>query len=156
MMFARLTRIFVVLTLTLLLAGCNSLHPRQEISVNYDVEVTDPSVKRLTEVTSNIRLVATGVFTPGTYTIGKTPVSIPPNTSFELKLAMPVTNPKVISAKDATGTFSVSRPISVMAVPVPLTISLYKGTVSGEMDLVRGMAAFFVNLLQVGVISGDT
>lgn len=156
MIFARLTRILAVFALTILLAGCNSLHPRQEISVNYDVEVTDPSVKRLTEVTSSIRLVATGVFTPGTYTIGKTPVSIPPNTSFELKLAMPVSNPKVISARDATGTFCVSRPISVMAVPVPLTISLYKGTVSGEMDLVRGMAAFFVNLLQVGVISGDT
>lgn len=139
-----------------MVAGCGAFHHKETIAVDYDVEVTDPSVKRLTEVTSNIRLVASGVFTPGTYTIGKTPVSIPPNTSFELKISLPVTNPKVISAKDATGTFSVSRPISVMAVPVPLTISLYKGTVSGEFDLVRGMAAFFVNLLQVGVISGDT
>lgn len=153
-LFAR-ALLSLLLTCTML-SSCSALHHREEITVNYNVDVTDPSVKRLTEVTSSIRLMASGVFTPGTYIIGKTPVSIPPNTSFELKLAMPVTDPHVISTKDATGTFSVSRPISVMAVPVPLTISLYKGTVSGEVDLVRGLAAFFVNLLQVGVISGDT
>jgi hypothetical protein len=149
------TMLAILLTCTIL-SSCGFLQHREAIKVDYEVQVTDPSVKRLTEVTSSIRLVASGEFTPGTYTIGKTPVSIPPNTSFELKLAMPVTDPKVISAHDATGTFTVSRPISVMAVPVPLTISLYKGTVSGEVDLVRGLAAFFINLLQVGVISGDT
>lgn len=148
--------LLAVLLASSMFCGCSMLHHREAITVNYEVQVTDPSIKRLTEVTSNIRLVASGVFTPGTYSFGNTLVSIPPNTSFDLKLAMPVTNPSFISTRDATGTFSVSRPISVMGVPVPLTISLYKGTVSGEVDLVRGIAAFFVNLLQVGVVSGDT
>jgi hypothetical protein len=140
-----------------MVSGCGNfgVH-REEIKADYDVEITDPSIKRLTDVTANIKLVASGTFTPGTYVIGKTPVAIAPNTHFDLKLSLPVNDPKVISTHNATGTFSVNRPISVMAVPVPLTISLYKGTVSGEVDLVRGLAAFFVNLLQVGVISGDT
>lgn len=151
-------RAILAISLMLILTGCSNFgfHPRQEIKANYDVAVTDPSIKRLTEVTSNVKLVASGIFTPGTYVFGKAPISIAPNTHFSLQLSMPVTDSKVISTKEATGTFSVDRPISVMAVPVPLTISLYKGTVSGEVDLVRGMAAFFVNLLQVGVISGDT
>lgn len=141
-----------------MISGCGmfGLSKKEVIKADYDVEITDPSIRRITDITSNIKLVATGVFTPGTYLIGKTPVAIAPNTNFEVKLSLPVTDPKVISTHDATGTFSVSRPISVMAVPVPLTISLYKGTVSGEMDLARSIAAFFVNLLQVGVISGDT
>ncbi len=141
-----------------MISGCGMLEltKKEVIKADYDVEITDPSIRRITDITSNIRLVASGVFAPGTYLIGKTPVAIAPNTSFEVKLSLPVTDPKLISTHDATGTFSVSQPISVMAVPVPLTISLYKGTVSGEMNLARSIAAFFVNLLQVGVISGDT
>lgn len=150
--------LMVLLLTSVTFSACSmfGLNKKEVIKADYEVEITDPSMKRITEVTTNIKLNATGVFTPGTYLIGKTPVAIAPNTSFELKLSLPVTNPKVISTHDATGTFTVSQPISVMAVPIPLTISLYKGTVSGELDLVRGLAAFFVNLLQVGVISGDT
>lgn len=154
---ARLRAFLTCLFLCTTLTSCGILNAHREvIKADYDVEITDPSVRRLTDVTANIKLVASGTFTPGTYVIGKTPVAIAPDTHFDLKLSLPVNDPKVISTRDATGTFSVNRPISVMAVPVPLTISLYKGTVSGEVDLVRGMAAFFVNLLQVGVISGDT
>lgn len=154
---AKLRVLFAAFFICATLSGCGMFGAQREIiKADYDVEITDPSIKRLTDVTANIKLVASGTFTPGTYVIGKTPVSIAPNTHFDLKLSVPVSDPKVISTHDATGTFSVNRPISVMAVPVPLTISLYKGTVSGEVDLVRGLAAFFVNLLQVGVISGDT
>lgn len=154
---AKLRVLFAAFFMCATLSGCGMFGAQREIiKADYDVEITDPSIKRLTDVTANIKLVASGTFTPGTYVIGKTPVSIAPNTHFDLKLSVPVSDPKVISTHDATGTFSVNRPISVMAVPVPLTISLYKGTVSGEVDLVRGLAAFFVNLLQVGVISGDT
>lgn len=150
--------LLVLLLTSVTFSACSmfGLNKKEVIKADYEVEITDPSMKRITEITTNIKLNATGVFAPGTYLIGKTPVAIAPNTSFELKLALPVTDPKVISTHDATGTFTVSQPISVMAVPIPLTISLYKGTVSGELDLVRGLAAFFVNLLQVGVISGDT
>ncbi len=150
--------LLVLMLTSVTFSACSmfGIHKKEAIKADYDVEITDPSMKRITDITSSIKLNASGVFTPGTYLIGKTPVAIAPNTSFELKLAVPVTDPKVISTREATGTFSVSQPISVMAVPVPLTISLYKGTVSGEVDLVRGLGAFFVNLLQVGVISGDT
>lgn len=157
--FARQTfSVLLALIFTsVMISGCGmfGLTKKEVIKADYEVEITDPSIRRITDITSNIKLVASGVFAPGTYMIGKTPVAISPNTSFELKISLPVTDPKVISTHDATGTFSVSQPISVMAVPVPLTISLYKGTVSGEMDLARGISAFFVNLLQVGVISGD-
>ncbi|MBC7998274.1 MAG: hypothetical protein IAF58_10040 [Leptolyngbya sp.] len=151
-------RIVLFVTIAMMLAGCGTIFaPKKElVKADYDVEVTDPNIKRLTEVTSNIKLVASGEFTPGTYIIGKMPVSIPPQTKFELNIAVPVANPSVISTHDATGTLTVSREISVMAVPVPLNISLHHGTVSGEVDLVRGLSAFFVNILQVGVISGDT
>lgn len=150
--------ILLYLIVAITLAGCgNTFAPKKElVKADYDVEVTDPNIKRLTEVTSNIKLVASGEFTPGTYIIGKTPVSIPPQTKFELNIAVPVANPSVISTKDATGTLSVNREISVMAIPVPMNISMHHGTVSGEVDLVRGLSAFFVNILQVGVISGDT
>ena len=61
----------------------------------------------------------------------------------------------VISTAKATGTLVTSNQISFNAIPVPKVIDMNKGTVSADVDLARSVGAFFINLIQVGSMSGD-
>lgn len=148
----------LVLLCTLSLCGCTGKQAgstQQEIDINYQVKIEDPDIKRLTTVTQGVDIAASGNFSAGTYMVKNSLVSIPPNTKFQLKLRLPIDNPDVISTANATGTLSTNNQISFNTIPIPKVIDLNKGTVSGDVDLARSIGAFFINLIQVGSLSGD-
>jgi hypothetical protein len=143
--------LFVVLT-----SGCGPSKPaEQKIAANFVVKVEDPAILRLTNVTSNVEIVASGDFSSGTFFIKNSLVSIPPDTKFQVNLKLPIDDPNVISTARATGTLVTSNQISFNAIPVPKIIDMNKGTVSADVDLARSVGAFFLNLIQVGSMSGD-
>ena len=135
--------------------GCSEHRKEPEIKAGFEVKVQDPDIRRFTDVTSNIEIVASGAFKPGTFFIKNSLVSIPPDTQFNLSLSLPIDNPAVISTANASGELWTSNQLSFNAVPVPKTIELRQGTVSGHVDLARSVGAFFLNLIQVGAVSGD-
>ncbi len=148
----------LVLLCTLSLCGCGgkqAASTEQKIDINYQVKIEDPDIKRLTTVTQVVDISASGNFAAGTYMVKNSLVSIPPNTKFQLKLRLPIDNPDVVSTANATGTLSTNNQISFNTLPIPKVIDLDKGTVSGDVDLARSVGAFFINLIQVGSISGD-
>lgn len=136
--------------------GCNIGRDGQTvIKADFVVRVKDPDIRRLTDITENVEIGATGAFEPGTFIVNNSLVSIPPDTKFRLLLNMPIRDPSVISTHEATGTLSTTQQISVNAFPIPKVIELRKGSVAGQMNLARTVAAFFLNLVQVGSVSGD-
>lgn len=134
-----------------LTSGCKPPPQKRAFNANADVKVTDHTLRRLTDVTARVELLATGSFTPGLYEINKTVLAIPPDTKFRLNLALPIKNPAVISTRPATGTLWTSQQMSVNGVPAPQTINLDEGKVTGEFDMMRSIGAFLINLFQVGV-----
>lgn len=137
------------------IGGCADNRKEPEIKAGFEVKVQDPDIRRFTDVTSNIEIVASGTFKPGTFFLKNSLVSIPPGTQFNISLSLPIDNPAVISTANASGELWTSNQLSFNAVPVPKTIELKQGTVSGHVDLARSVGAFFLNLIQVGAISGD-
>lgn len=135
--------------------GCANTRKEPEIKAGFEVKIQDPDIRRFTNVTSNLEIVASGVFKPGTFFIKNSLVSIPPDTQFNISLSLPIENPAVLSTAKASGELWTSNQLSFNAVPVPKTIELKQGTVSGHVDLARSVGAFFINLIQVGAISGD-
>jgi hypothetical protein len=135
--------------------GCANNHKEPEIKAGFEVKVQDPDIRRLTNVTSNIEVVASGVFKPGTFILKNSLISIPPDTQFNISLSLPIDNPAVISTENASGELWTSNQLSFNAVPVPKSIELKGGTVSGHVDLARSVGAFFLNIIQVGALSGD-
>jgi hypothetical protein len=121
---------------------------RAGINVTFDVKVTDPDLQRLAAATDHIELVARGQFAPGTYEINHRQIKFEPDTAFILKLALPITDATVIHSADATGSLYTSRPFSAQGIELPQTIDLAKGKVSGDVDIVRTLGAFFVSFLQ--------
>lgn len=155
--FLHYSVVVLMLVCSVSVTGCTSQQAstKQQIKANFDVKVEDPSIKRLTNVTEKVQVIASGDFENGTYFIKNSVVSIPPKTTFQLNLTLPIENPDVVSTANAVGTFSTNNQISFNTVPVPREIKLDKGTVSGEVDLARTMGAFFVNMIQVGAMSSD-
>lgn len=148
----------LVLFCTMSLTGCTGKQAgsmEHKIDINYQVKIDDPNIKRLTNVTQSVDIVAAGDFATGTYLVKNSLVSIPPDTKFQLKLKLPIDNPDVISTANATGTLSTNNQISFNTIPIPKVIDFEKGTVSGDVDLARSIGAFFINLIQVGSLSGD-
>ncbi len=152
-LFIHAIAVFLLLSLT----ACNqkAATQRHTISASVAVPVTDTVIRRLTDITSSIDIVADGEFNPGNYQINNMLVSIQPNTSFHLKLSLPIKDPASISTTFATGAFESSQPLSLNGIPVPKEIELTEGKVSAEIDLVRTISAFLVGLLQASGESGD-
>jgi len=128
---------------------------KRTIKAAVDVPVRDPVIRKLTEVTSNIDIVADGEFNPGSYQFKSMVVAIQPNTRFHLSLTLPIKNPASISTTLATGSFSTTEIISINGIPVPKTIDLTEGKVSAEIDLARSITAFFFSILQASGESTD-
>jgi len=148
----------VFLFCAILVSGCSppkaaSDHPK--IDAKVQVKVEDPNIKRFTNITSNAQVVASGNFAAGTYFVKNSVVSIPPDTTFQLNLKLDIDDPNVISTAEASGTLTTNNQISFNTIPVPKTIDLNKGTVSGDVDLARSIGAYFFNLIQVGSVSDD-
>lgn len=145
--------VFFLLSLT----ACSqtAVTQRHTISASVAVPVTDSVIRRLTEITSSIDIIAAGEFNPGNYQINNMLVAIKPNTSFHLKLSLPIKDPASISTNFATGSFESTQPIAVNSIPVPKAIELTEGKVSAEIDFVRTISAFLVGLLQASGESGD-
>lgn len=153
----KLLTYLVVAFFLLSLTACTqkNVMQRHTISAAVAVPVTDSVIRRLTDITSSIDIVADGEFNPGNYQINNMLVSIQPNTSFHLKLALPIKDPSSISTTFATGSFETTQPLSVNSIPVPKAIDLTEGKVSAEIDFVRTISAFLVGLLQASGESSD-
>lgn len=146
----------VLLLIMAFISGCGQAPAQKRImKAEIDVRVIDPVLKELIDVTSRINIVVSGEFSPGTYLIEKTSLTFAPNTKFLLKLSLPINDLSVIHNRNASGTLWTSQPFSVNAIAVPQTITLAGGTVSGDVDLVRSMGVFFLQLLQAAPIVGD-
>ncbi|CAN5379110.1 hypothetical protein BH11CYA1_BH11CYA1_22750 [soil metagenome] len=150
-----LPAIFAILLLSLTACGQKAVSQRHTISAALAVPVTDLVIRRLTEITSKIDIVADGEFNPGNYQINNMLVTIQPNTAFHLKLSLPIKDPSSISTTLATGSFETTQPMSVNTIPVPKEIQITEGKVSAEIDLVRTISAFLVGLLQASGESSD-
>lgn len=125
-----------------------SLTKRQTINAQYDVKVTNPTIRFITDATANIDLVASGSFTPGTYSFNKKLVTFFPGTTFSLRLTLPINEPGTIHTRDASGSIWTSQPFEVNGIPAPTTLEFGKGQVSGQVDLVRSLGAFLLTFLQ--------
>lgn len=150
-------QVFVLITLIFNLTACSKTTgvQKQTISAAMSVPVNDPVIRRLTDATSSIDIVADGEFNPGNYHVNNMLVTIAPNTRFNLKLSLPIKDPAAISTKLATGSFTCSENLTINTIPVPKSIELTKGNVSAEVDLVHSMTAFLVSLLQASGESND-
>jgi len=139
------------------LSSCSFFSPikkEQTIAANFDIPVKDPTIRRLTEVTSRCHIKANGKFKAGTYLLNNVPVSVKDATSFRLDLIIPVDNPDVINTENAQGSLHTSKQLSVANLPVPIDISLQDGKLKGQFNLGRALAAFFFNLIQLDVPNG--
>ncbi len=150
-------RAFLLLTLIVNLSACGKTAGVQKQTINaaMSVPVSDPVIRRLTEVTSSIDIVAAGEFNAGNYHVNNMLVTIAPNTRFNLKLSLPIKDPAAISTRLVTGSFESSESLTINAIPVPKSIELTRGKVSAEVDLVHSMTAFLVSLLQASTESSD-
>ncbi len=128
---------------------------KHTIKAEYDVPVADADLRKLTDVTASIDLIASGEFKPGTYLINNVTTTFPPDTKFRIDLTLPINDPGVISTREAKGWLTASRQWVVNGMPAPLKVQLDRGTVSGEVDLVRTLGAFFFDLIQPGTADGD-
>ena len=145
-----------MLLLPVLLAGCNrGVLQKRAINASFDVKVTDPDIKQLTDVTSKIDIVASGEFTPGTYLINNKSVQFEPDTTFKLQLTLPIDDPAIIHTRYATGSLWTSKQLHINGIPMPQTVELSSGQVSGEVDLIRSLGAFFIACLQKSGDVGD-
>lgn len=136
------------------LTGCSTA-ARHTINASIDVPVTDKHLKQITQATEKADISATGEFASGVFFINNAPITIPKNTTFVLKLTLPIKDPSVVSTKDATGSLWTSNQISIAAVPAPQMIEFKEGEVSAELNLARSMAAFIFNLIQVSNKTGE-
>lgn len=139
---------------SIVLTGCSTA-AKHTINASIDVPVTDKHLKQITEATQRAEISATGEFASGLFFINNAPITIPQNTTFVLKLTLPIKDPSVISTKAASGSLWTSNQISIAAVPAPKMIEFKEGVVSAELDLARSMAAFIFNLIQVSNRTGE-
>ncbi len=147
----------MALSLIVPLSSCSFFNPirrEQTIAANFDIPVKDPTIRRLTEVTSRCHIKANGKFKSGTYLLNNVPVSVKDGTLFRLDLTLPVNNPDVINTEEAQGSLHTTKQMSVANLPVPLDISLQDGKLKGQFNLGRALAVFFFNLIQLEVPNG--
>ncbi len=140
----------------ILVGGCADITPqKQTVKADIRIKVEDPVVRRITEVTDRFDLQASGKFKGGSFMVHDKTLKFEPDTTFTLKLTLPIDDPKVISTKYATGELVTSQPISVNGIPAPEKLILKKGTVTGDVDIVRTIGIFIFNVLEYQNVSDE-
>lgn len=115
---------------------------KQVIDSPLEVKIINPNFKRITNITENLDIKATGKFRAGTFYFRDTPIVIPKGTSFELSLKTPIDDPSVISTKNATGTFKTSNQIEYGSVAIPKSLEIKSGKLEVYMDFAKCLSAF--------------
>lgn len=121
--------------------------PKPVIPAIVNVKITDPAVKRILGVTDHVSLVALGKLKPGTFTVNGRSIMIKEPTSFKLQISMPIDNPSELSTKRASGSLWTSEELVFMGLPLPKTIELKDGKATSNVDLLRLLSMYFVNVL---------
>ncbi|CAN5469757.1 hypothetical protein BH10CYA1_BH10CYA1_49560 [soil metagenome] len=142
-------QIVTLMSCLLLFGGCAEVKPqKQTVKAVISIRVEDPVVRRITAITDRFDLEASGKFKGGSFTVNDKKLTFAPDTTFTLKLTLPIEDPKVISTKYATGELTTSQPISVNGIPAPEHLVLKKGTVTADVDIVRTIGIFIFNVLE--------
>ncbi len=127
----------------LALSACGLLGLQQEVvPAALCIEVTDPVFRRITEVTDTFQISASGNFHPGTTLIRGLPVNVPPDTSFQLELTLPIKDPSKIETAGAVGSIVMNKQISIAGAPLPQKVVLEDGKASGRIDLIRLLGVY--------------
>lgn len=142
---------FIVAALTCVLTGC-SLFPqlntsKPTIPAVFSVKVTDPAVHRLLEAAQKVEVVARGRLRPGNYQVRGRSITVNKPTDFRLTMSLPVDNPEVISTEHASGQLWTSDSLLVVGVPLPQTIELKDGKATSDIDLLRLLGTYFLNVI---------
>lgn len=142
---------FVTAALLCGLSGC-SMFPQLNTSkpvipAVFSVKVSDPSVRRLLEAAQKVEVVARGRLRPGNYQVRGRTVTINKITDFRLTMSLPVDNPAVISTEHASGQLWTSSSVLVVGVPLPQTIELKDGKATSDIDLLRLLGTYFLNVI---------
>ena len=123
------------------------------IKADFDIQVKDPLLKRITQATSDFKIKASGTFAKGEYRINGKSVRIGEDTKFAIDLDLPIDDPSSISTKDATGLLTTSHPFAIAGVTIPQKVELKKGTVTAEVDLMRSLGAFVVEMIEQPILA---
>ena len=142
-------QIVTLIASMLLVHGCAEIKPqKQTVKADVRIKVEDPVVRRITAITDRFDLEASGKFKGGSFMVRDKTMKFAPDTTFTLKLTLPIDDPNIISTKGATGELTTSQPISVNGIPAPEKLILKKGTVTGDVDIVRTIGIFIFNVLE--------
>jgi len=131
-------------------SSCANISRLQQPSINAAVNIQpkDPNLKQLMALVSQVRVEASGEFQAGAYTISGKKIEIRPGTKFKFSLTLPIDDPQTISTEKAYSQLWTSLPIEVCGIPVPSTLTLDKGKVTGELDFARIFTVLLVNILE--------
>lgn len=141
--------LFVAALITYSIQLFNQPPIKKTINANFNVVINDPHLRKLTNAVSEVDLVATGLFNEGSYLVSKNLISIPEKTSFRLSLSLPISDPNLITTRNAVGFLWTSQPIRINGAVIPQRIMIRKGLLSAEMDLAQSLAAFLFNSVQI-------
>ena len=111
------------------------------------VKVTDPTMHRFMEIAHQVDISASGTLKTGSYVVKGKTVSIRKPTQFRLDMSMPIDDPNAITTAKASGTLWTSEDITFAGVPLPRTIMLKNGKATSDVDLLRLLGTYFINVL---------
>lgn len=142
---------FLVAAFSCILSGCGMFPQmgtsKPSIPAVFSVQVTDPAVRRLLEAAQKVEVVARGRLRPGNYQVRGRTITISKPTDFRLSMSLPVDNPAVISTEHASGQLWTSSSLTVVGVPLPQTIELKDGKATSDIDLLRLLGTYFLNVI---------
>jgi len=150
-------RLIGIICLATLLSSCSEIAPprKESIAANFSIQVKDPEIRRLTDVTQSFEVAASGEFNPGFYTIKGTPLKIEEGTTFKFQLSLPIKDPEKINVGSATGMLWTSKALQAHGAPLPKMTELGDGKVTGQIDLIPTIGVFLFNMLQRQVLGED-
>ncbi len=141
--FLSLLVLFSLLNLT----GCGGCNLITAVPVNVSIAIKDPVFAKVFECTQELDLLASGRLKPGRYRIKGAPIEVSEGTQFTLWLKLPNRATSVINLKEATGKFTSTKEIKFHGVPMPKSIELSNGSVSGDIQFIRSLGAFLIELV---------
>jgi hypothetical protein len=144
-------QLLLATALAFLVHGCTPHLPaptKHTVPALVKIKIEDQMLQDLAQATERVSISASGEFTPGNYVIKDTTVKIQPGTLFTLQLSVPIDNPSFISTENATGKLSTTKPLIIKGLPAPQSIELKDGKATGDVDILKTVGVFFLNVLQ--------